>query len=147
MAHSFNRLHTHHTPQQAFDFIADFCHASLWDPRTRSVRKLTDGPVGRGTRFLLTADLLGQSLEFPYEITVYERPHQLVFEGSTRCFAYHERISFTPEGTGTSIEYRAQMWLQSLLVLGNPILSLIYQRIGNDATSGIVPAMDRALAA
>jgi hypothetical protein len=146
MAYSFNRLRTRHTPEQTFDFIADFCHAALWDPRTRSVRKLTDGPIGCGTRFMLTADLLGLPLEFPYEISVFERPHQLVFEGSTRCFAYHERVSITVDGGGTSIEYRAQMRLQSLLVLGNPILSLIYQRIGDDATSGIVPAMDRALA-
>ncbi|HKU37886.1 MAG TPA: SRPBCC family protein [Polyangiales bacterium] len=147
MAHSFNRLYARHTPEQAFDFIADFRHASLWDPRTQSVRKLTEGPIGRGTRFLLTAGLLGQSLEFPYEIVEYDRATQLVFAGKTRFFEYRERVSFHPEQGGTRIEYRAEMCLRSLLLLGNPILSLIYQRIGDDATSGIVPALDRALAA
>lgn len=145
MAHSFNRLHTRHPAAQAFDFISDFRHASLWDPRTRSVRKLTEGPIQRGSRFMLTANLLGLSPEFPYEITTYERPTQLVFEGQTPFFRYHERVTFREDSGGTAIEWDAKMFLRSVLVLGNPILSLVYQRIGNDATSGIVPALDSAL--
>jgi hypothetical protein len=143
MAHSFNRLHSRRSPELAFDFISDFRHASLWDPRTQSVRKLTDGPIGRGTRFSLTARLIGGlTLEMPYEIAEYDRPRVLVFVGTTRGFGYHERVTFTPDGPGTMIEYRAEMQLRSFLALGNPLLSLVYQRIGDDATSGIVRALD-----
>lgn len=145
MAHSFNRLHTRRSAEQAFDFISDFRHASLWDPRTQSVRKVTDGPIGRGTQFMLTALLpAGFTLDFPYEIEAYDRARELVFNGRRPCFSYRERINFIPDATGTVIEYRAEMWLTSLLLLGNPILSLIYQRIGDDATSGIVPALESA---
>ena len=153
MADSFNRLYAAHPPEVVFDFISDFRHASLWDPRTRCVRQVSDGPIQQGTRFLLQADLIslarpragfdsGLTLKFPYEIEVYERPTRLVLVGCTRCFAYREQISFSPQGTGTSIEYRASMTLHAWLALGNPILALIYQRIADDATGGIVPALD-----
>jgi hypothetical protein len=144
MADSFNRVYASHPPETVFDFISDFRHASLWDPRTRRVTKLTNGPIGKGTRFLLQADLLGLTPEFPYEIEVYLRPTLLVLAGRTRWFAYREQVSFSPEGSGTSVEYRAAMTLKGWLAPGNPILSWIYPRIGDDATAGIVPALDRA---
>ena len=147
MAHSFNRLHTRCTPEQAFDFISDFRHAPLWDPRTQSVRKLTDGPVGRDSRFMLTGLVgLGVTLEFPYTIEVFERAREVVFAGDRPCFRYRERVTFAPDATGTTIEWHAEMHLTSLLLLGNPVLSLVYQRIGDDATSGIAPALESATA-
>jgi hypothetical protein len=148
MAHSFNRLHTRRSPAAAFDFISDFRHASLWDPRTESVRKLTEGPIARGTKFRLRARLLGPlGMDFPYEIVEYERPRVLVFAGSTEYFDYRERVTFAPDGTGSTIEWDAAMDLRSLLALGNPILSLLYQRIGDDATSGIARVLEDAAAA
>lgn len=147
MAHSFNRLHARQSPEVAFDFISDFRHASLWDPRTQSVRKLTDGPIGRGTQFRLRAKLGLLELDFPYEIVEYERPRVVVFAGRTQFFDYRERVTFAPDGSGSTIEWAARMELRSLLVLGNPILSLVYQRIGDDATGGIQRALDQANAA
>jgi hypothetical protein len=145
MAHSFNRLHTHHTPEVVFDFISDFRHASLWDPSTRSVTKLSDGPIAQNTRFLLHASFFGSMLAFPYEIEVYERPSRLVFVGRTGWVRYREQVAFAPDATGTRIDYTAHMCLRSILTLGNPVLSLIYQRIGDSATRGIVPALDDSL--
>lgn len=147
MAHSFNRLHARQSPEVAFDFISDFRHASLWDPRTESVRKLTDGPIGRGTRFLLRAKLGPVRLDFPYEIVEYDRPSLVVFAGRTSFFDYRERVTFAPAGSGTTIAWDAHMKLRSLLWLGNPILALVYQRIGDDATGGIQRALDQAGAA
>jgi dehydrogenase/reductase SDR family protein 12 len=144
MAHSFNRLHSRTSVPASFDFISDFRHAPRWDPNTQSVTKLTPGPIAHGTRFLLRAALLGVRFEMPYEIAEYERPKRLVFIGSTTWLRYREEISFTADGAGTRIDYSAYMWLRSLLALGNPLLSLIYQRIGNSATRGIAAALDAA---
>jgi Polyketide cyclase / dehydrase and lipid transport len=146
MAHSWNRLHTHHSPETVFDFISDFRHAALWDPSTRSVTKLSEGPIAQGSRFLLRAAFLGASLDFPYEIAVYERATRVVFAGSTPWFRYREQVTFVHGSSGTQIDYSAHMHLRSLLTVGNPLLSLVYQRIGDSATSGIVAALDKALA-
>lgn len=143
MAHSFNRLHTNLAVEPAFDFISDFTHASLWDPRTQSVRKLTAGPIGLGTVFMLRARLGLLELDFPYEIVEFQRPNALVFAGHTHFFAYRERVTFTPDASGTNITWDAEMELQSLLAPGNPILSLLYQRIGNDATSSIARVLEQ----
>ena len=71
----------------------------------------------------------------------------IVFAGRTQFFEYRERVTFAPDGTGTTIEWDAAMDLRSLLALGNPFLSLLYQRIGDDATSGIARVLEDAPAA
>lgn len=144
MPHSWNAVHVSQSPERAFDFISDFRHAPLWDPRTRNVRLLDPEPVGRGTRFSLTAAVFGLTLELPYEILEYDRPKLLIFSGRTQLFDYRERVTFTPEGSGTRIEWDATMQLRSLLTLGNPVLALLYQRIGDDAVGGIAAALERA---
>src|SRR6266567_2141299 len=98
MAHSCNRLTTSHPPEAVFDFISDFRHASLWDPNTRSVTMLTGAPIRQGSRFKLKAELLGLTVDLPYEIEAYERPKRLVFVGKTWWVEYHEQITFQKLG-------------------------------------------------
>jgi hypothetical protein len=47
---------------ETFAFVSDFRNAAVWDPRTYSVDKTTDGPIGVGTRFMLTGGMLPGSL-------------------------------------------------------------------------------------
>jgi hypothetical protein len=145
MAQSFNRLHTRLSPEHAFDFISDFRHASLWDPNTKSVSLLTGLPIALGSRFSLHARMLGVSFELPYEIVRYERPSCVAFVGETRILSYREQVSFQGDAArGTTIEYRASLTLLGLFALAEPLLALIYQRIGDSATSGILAALDRS---
>jgi len=146
MAQSLNYLYTHVDAAVAFDFISDLRHAALWDPNTESVACLTPPPIGVGSRFELRARLLGVRFTLPYAIAVYERPTRLVFEGSTTWLRYREEITFTPDTAGTTIVYAANISFRSLLAIANPALSLIYQWIGDSATRGIVPALERAVA-
>jgi hypothetical protein len=145
MAQSFNRLHSRLSPERAFDFISDFRHAALWDPNTKSVTLVSGLPLGLGSRFQLHAHMLGVSFELPYEIVRYERPTCVAFVGETRILSYREQVTFQSDGErGTIIEYRASLQLRGLFALGNPLLSLVYQRIGDSATGGIVAALDRS---
>ena len=34
-----------------FDYASDHTHEPEWNPKMRSVRKLTDGPIGKGTMY------------------------------------------------------------------------------------------------
>jgi uncharacterized protein YndB with AHSA1/START domain len=39
------------SPEDAFDYLTDVTNEAEWNPRTRRVEKLTEGPIGSGTRF------------------------------------------------------------------------------------------------
>ena len=51
-----------HPVEVTFDFVSDFRNAALWDPRTFAVEKATDGPIGAGTRFILTGGMMREDL-------------------------------------------------------------------------------------
>jgi hypothetical protein len=46
-----NAVEIARTPHDVFDFLADQGNEVLWNPDCVSMEKLTDGPVGVGTRF------------------------------------------------------------------------------------------------
>lgn len=39
------------TPEEAFDYLSDHRAELEWNPACREMQKLTDGPVGQGTRY------------------------------------------------------------------------------------------------
>jgi len=127
----------------AFAFVTDFRNAARWDPRVVRSELLTDGPIGLGSRFHLVSFGLGKEVALPYEVTTFEPGERAVFEGRTLLFRYRDRIDFEPidptaDGTaGTRVTYDARLSLRGPLALGNPLLALVFRRIGDDALAGI----------
>lgn len=145
MARSFNRVETPKSIDKAFAFISDFRHALLWDSRTVAADKLTDGPIDEGTRFNLVGAVAGLRLDLPYEIEEYQQPGHLVVKGHTWFMSYREQIDFrSKEDGGTEIDYEAKLRLRSFLWPFNPLMSLVYQRLGDQATGGIAEALQTA---
>lgn len=61
--------------EDVFDFVAD--ERNRYDPRIRRAEKLTDGPIGVGTRFRSESTSMGRTVEMEIEITEYDRPRRL----------------------------------------------------------------------
>lgn len=61
------------TPEEAFDYLPDLRSELEWNPDCKRVDKITDGPVGLGTKF--RAQWKGSPL-VEVEIVEYERPRR-----------------------------------------------------------------------
>jgi hypothetical protein len=133
--------------EDTFGFVSDFRNAARWDPRTYAAEKATPGPIGLGTRFVLTGGLLPHSvvarlrlpvalagMRLPYDVVGFEAPHGFVLAGETRLVAYRDRLEFASEGPGTRVRYEAELRLKGILAVGEPVLRLLFARIGRDAT-------------
>lgn len=130
-----------------FAFVSDFRNAALWDPRTYSVEKTTDGPIGIGTRFMLTGGVMREDLvrrlhlprslagmPLPYDIVEYDPPAEFILKGETRLFRYCDHLEFSSDGDGTSLRYFAELELKGPLKIGESLLERLFKRIGDDAT-------------
>ena len=130
-----------------FAYVSDFSHAGSWDPRVSAARRLDDGgPVGLGSRFELDSPgPLGGTIAFPYRVVRFDAPHHVAFEGQVDFASYRDALTFEADGdAATRLTYDARFELRGLLRLGSPIMSLFFQRIGDDATNGIPDAVARA---
>jgi len=123
--------------EEAFDYLADFSRTAEWDPGVVSAERLTRGPIGRGSRFRVDVSFLRRRLPLEYRIEVFERPHHLVLEGGDGSIRSVDEISFAPRNGGTRVTYEANLELTGVLSLADPILDVLFQRIGRFAVRGL----------
>ncbi|MEZ4215496.1 MAG: SRPBCC family protein [Myxococcota bacterium] len=123
--------------ETAFDFLADFSRTVEWDPGVVDARRLTDGPIGAGSRFGVTVSFLGQTLPFEYAIEAYERPSRLVLVGESDAVSSRDEITFVARPGGTRVTYEAAIELAGLRRLADPLVGALFQITGRLAVRGL----------
>ena len=130
---------------EAFAFIADFANAPAWDPGTTTSTRIGDGPVGVGARYRLGVRMRGKVVPMEYRIETFEPPRRVVLTGEGSGVVARDDITFKTDGTGTRIDYVAEIHLQGVLRLLEPFLGGAFAKIGRDAREGMQRALDDLL--
>ena len=147
MAHYLTTLDIARSASDTFAFISDFRHAPRWDPQTLQAHKVSDGPIGLGTRYLLIGEFMWRKLILPYEIVGYRppgdgAPGELVLVGETSTISYCDRIEFAEAGADrTRLTYDAQLDFKGIFRVGELALRQVFQYIGDKATRGMPQAV------
>lgn len=127
------------TPEEAFDYLSDQRNEQEWGPSCQAVEKLTDGPVGKGTRF--RAKWKG-SPPAEVEILTYDRPHSwtAVSRGGIDVH-FTGTVEPTDEGVKVTGELRPTgHGLYRFLV---PIFVFLTRREGPATVHGMREALER----
>lgn len=127
------------TPEEAFDYLSDQRNELEWGSSCEAVEKLTDGPVGVGTRY--RAKWKG-SPPAELEILTFDRPRSWtsVSRGSVEIH-FTGTVEPTVEGVRVTGELRpAARGLYRLLV---PVMTLLMRRDGPATVEGMREALER----
>jgi carbon monoxide dehydrogenase subunit G len=142
------RIETTLPIEAAFAYIADFANSQEWDPGVETAERIDDGPVGIGTRYRLGVRLGGRVAPMEYRISTFEPPNRVVLVGSGSGVSAVDEIRFMRAGTGTTIDYTADIRLGGLLRLAQPFLGGTFARVARKAADGMSQTLaDRARAA
>lgn len=110
------------SPEAVFAFLADFRTAETWDPGTVECT-LVAGEVGPGATYRNVSEFLGRRTELTY-VTLAHQPHsRLHFRGTNDSFVGDDRLSFSPAGSGTEVEYHATFDLKGASALAVPVVA------------------------
>lgn len=123
--------------EEAFDYLADFSRTAEWDPSVVEARRLTRGKVRLGASFRVVISFLGRRVPLEYRITEFERPSRLVLSGGDSSLRSIDEITFVPRSGGTRVTYEARLELTGIRRLADPILDVLFQRIGRLAVRGL----------
>jgi carbon monoxide dehydrogenase subunit G len=137
------RIETTLPMEATFAYVADFANSQEWDPGVATAERIDDGPVRVGSRYRLGVHLGGRVAPMEYRISVFEPPSRVVLVGSGSGVSAVDKIRFGPAGTGTRIDYTADIRLGGLLWLAQPFLGGAFAKIARNAADG----MGRTLAA
>jgi hypothetical protein len=121
----------------AFAYLGRFDHAAEWDPGVETGEMLTPEPVGVGSRFRLVAVFLGRGTPLDYEIVEYDRNERIVLRAENRSVRSVDTITFEDADDGCVVVYDAKLDAKGVRRLVDPLLALMFKRIGDRAVAGL----------
>jgi hypothetical protein len=140
------RIETPLAIDESFAYIADFANQMYWDPGTATSERLDEGPVGVGSRYRLSVRLGGRVAPMEYRITTFESPRRVVLVGEGSGVSATDEIRFEPVGSGTGIDYTADIRLGGAMGLAQPFLGRAFAKLGREALEGMKRTLDERAA-
>ena len=113
-------------PADVFDYASDHRHEMEWNPKMRGIRKLTEGPVRKGTRFEMEF-IPGRRVVTTY--AEFERPDRWQVAGNTLGMHITLGGKVTPTPAGSRLTLRTEFQAEGPLALALP---LVRRRMAGD---------------
>jgi len=105
-----------------FAFVTDQRNTPRWQSGVVEVQRLTDGPIGVGTRHAFVRNFLGRRMEGRNEFIAYEANRHVTFRTISGP-PLEASYLFEPVGPGTRLTSRVQFQSTGLSRLFEPVIA------------------------
>ena len=122
--------------EEAFAYMSDFRSVSEWDPSAVRAELLDPAP-GPGARFEVRVRFAGRENDLTYRTTEFEPPNRVTLIAETSTVISEDTITVEPSGSGSAVTYDADLRLKGPLRIGDPLLGLLFKRLGDNAAEGL----------
>lgn len=106
------------SPEDVFDYCSDHAHEPEWNIKMTGIEKLTDGPVGVGTRYQMEFTSGPPVIS---ECVRFERPVMWEIVGRWKALTSGFRGRVAPRGDGAHLVLRMEIRLRGLLGSAAPL--------------------------
>ncbi|MDQ3398371.1 MAG: SRPBCC family protein [Deinococcota bacterium] len=119
-----NSVQIERSLEDVFDYLVDLRNELEWNPDAQSMEKITEGPVGVGTKFLAKWK---QSELLEVECVKFNRPHRWSHVNGGPLLVFFD-ATVTPLGVGSMITVHFDARPKGLLKLAFPLLLQVLKR-------------------
>jgi uncharacterized protein YndB with AHSA1/START domain len=114
--------------EEVFAFVADQTNGPRWQDGLLEVRRITNGPVGVGTKHTAARKFLGRKMELTNEYIKYEPNRRVTFKGESGSMRFE--TSYLTESTtnGTKLTCQMQVEQGGLFGLAEPMIAKSFKR-------------------
>jgi uncharacterized protein YndB with AHSA1/START domain len=105
MAHIQGEVLIRRPAAEVFDFVADERNEPTYNRDMLGSEKVTDGPIGLGTRFRATMRSRRRPLRMDIEYTGFDRPHRIASTTRMAAADFTGTVTFTPTPVGTRLRW------------------------------------------
>ncbi|PKW26726.1 SRPBCC family protein [Phycicoccus duodecadis] len=134
-------IRTSAAPEVVFPYLVDFRNATEWDAGTDSCERVS-GDGGVGTVYKNVSTFAGNSVELEYTTEKVAEP-EFVIVGRNRSTTSHDTITVRPDGTGSSVTYRADFDFSGPARFLGPIMKPLLERLGDRTAAQLKETLDR----
>ncbi len=128
MAHIAGEVTIAAPVDEVFDLVADERNEPRYNPRIVRAEKVSEGPIGAGTRFVAEPKSMGANGEMALEIVEYDRPHRLRNVVRSSYMKVDGTLTFDEVEGGTRLKWDWHMGLIGPMRVLSPVLTLIGPR-------------------
>jgi uncharacterized protein YndB with AHSA1/START domain len=115
-----------HAPvDEVFDMVADERNEPRYNPRIVRAEKVSEGPVGKGARFVAEPKSLGAKGAMTLEVLEYDRPHRLHNVVRSSYLQVDGTLTFEEVDGGTRLRWDWDMGLVGPTRVLSPVLAVI----------------------
>jgi hypothetical protein len=123
--------------EEAFAYMADLRNFANWDPGVLTVTQVAGDGAGLGSSFDVAVKSVGGGTVLRYETLEHDEPGNLLVEARNSKFTSIDRITVVAKDEGSIVTYAAELLLNGCLSPLNPLLGLVFNRIGDRAAAGL----------
>lgn len=109
------------TPEKVFSYLTEIEKLQQWTP-FKNVKLLTDGPMGIGSRFTQSVEIIGKTIESEVEVTDYNAPTLLALKSISGPVNFVQSFTLTPTAEGTHLKVDMEGEPTGLLKVAQPLL-------------------------
>ena len=91
--------------EEVFDLVADERNEPKYNPRILRAEKVTEGPVGKGSRFVAEPKSMGAKGAMTMDVLEYERPHRLHNVIRSSYLQVEGTLTFAEVAEGTRLSW------------------------------------------
>ena len=110
---------------EVFDMVADERNEPRYNPRIVRAEKVSEGPVGRGARFVAQPRSMGTKGQMTLEVLEYDRPHRLHNVVRSSYMQVEGTLTFEEVEGGTRLRWDWDMGLVGPMRVLSPVLAVI----------------------
>lgn len=129
-------------PEEAFAYLADFSNTAEWDPGVAEARRLTGAPTRLGSAFEVIALFRGKRQRFEYVVTEFEEGRRVAVHAEGEKAVSDDVVTVEPSGGGSRVTYEAVSKLKGIYRLAEPVVAIVFKRMGNEALDGLERTLD-----
>ncbi len=138
MARFTTTVHSPLSATDAFTYMADLRNFAEWDPGVSRSKMVEGHEPGLGTAY--DVSVTGATLR--YETVEYNAPHRVVAEAKNAVLRSYDIIEVSETASGCEVIYDATLTLLGPLGLADPLLGVVFDRIGDRAADGLAKALN-----
>jgi hypothetical protein len=117
--------------------MSDLRNFASWDPGVLTVTQVAGDGGGPESSFDVAVKSVGGGMVLRYETVEYDEPGNLLVEARNSKFTSIDRIAVVAKDEGSIVTYAAELLLNGCLSPLNPLLGLVFNRIGDRAAAGL----------
>ncbi len=118
----------HRPVEEVFAYVSDLTHSAEWQAGLLEVHKITENPLGVGTKYTFVRIFMGRKMEASNELTEFVENVKVSFKTISGPIPGEASYIFEHAGLDTKLTSKIEMHTGGFISLAEPLISASLQR-------------------